>query len=315
MQLSYWVRLLLLISFSAGLVQAVIALLMRLERPVFGRALARLSARWQERVCFTLPIVPHLAAALAACVIVPLYIYTETEPFNERVGVLCVAGALLVAARYAYALARALRLAWRARSAREPKIAASVAGVPVRLSTSEHAPLAVRGILWPEIIVSRSLLLPTALSPEALEIALAHEQAHIRQFDNFKLFVLSSLLLPGFPSAAQIRWRRAAEIAADNDAAAGSRTRAILLAETLLTIARSEQERALPALVLPLLAHEEELETRIHRLLGEETRSAACDGRFNQLGTILLFFATAGLLLAFAIVPFHRFAECVLHLG
>jgi hypothetical protein len=315
MLLSYWFRLLCLISFSAGLVQAAIALLVRLQRPALDRALARPNARWRERISFALPILSHLAAAIAAGVIVPLYIYTEAEPFNERVGVLCVAGALLVAARYAYALARALRLLWRARSVREPGIASSIAGVPIRLTTSEHPLLAVRGIFSPEIVLSVRLLAPSTLLPDALEIALSHEKAHMRHFDNLKLLILSSLSLPGRASLAVLRWRLAAEIAADNDAVAGSRTRAILLAETLLTMVRPVSDRPLPALLLPLLAHEEELETRIHLLLGEEARSAPRDGRLHPLRTILLALATAGLLLMLAIVPLHQLAEYLLHLG
>jgi hypothetical protein len=315
MLLSYWFRLLCLLSFSAGLVQAAVALLVRLQRPTLDLALARLNARWQERASFALPILPHLAAAMAAGVIVPLYIHTETEPFYERVGVLCVAGALLVAARYAYALARALCLVWRARSVREQGIASSIAGVPIRLTTSALPLLAVRGIFSPEIVLSARLLAPATLLPDALEIALSHEKAHMRHFDNLKLLILSSLSLPGRASSAVRRWRLAAEVAADNDAVAGSRTRAILLAETLLTMVSPVPDRLLPALVLPLLAHEEELETRIHCLLGEEARSAPRDGRFHPLRTFLLALATAGLLLTLAIVPLHQFAEYLLHLG
>ena len=315
MLLSYWLRLLCLISFSAGLVEAAAALLMRLQAPALDRALARLNARWRERVSFALPLVSHLAAALAAGVIVLLYIHTEADLFNERVGMLCVAGALLVAVRYAYALARALRLVWSARPARELGIAASLAGTSIRLSASESPVLAVQGIFRPEIVVSRRLLVPAVLSPEALEIALAHEKAHMRHLDNLKLLILSSLSLSGCACPAVLRWRRAAEIAADNDAVAGSRSRAILLAETLLRTVRSVQDRHLPALALPLLAHEQELETRIDRLLDEQETVAPSARRFPLLRAGLVVLGIALLLLPLAATAFHQYAECVLHLG
>jgi len=313
MLLSYWLRLFCLISFSAGVVQSAVALLMRLQAPALDRALARLSARWRERFRFALPVVSHVAAALAAGIIVPLYISTEPDPFNERVGVLCVAGALLVAVRYAYALARAVRLAWSARPAREAGIAASLAGAPIRLSASEHPLLAVRGVFRPEIVVSRRLLVPAMLSPEALEVALAHERAHMRHLDNLKLLILSSLSLSWRACPAVLRWRRAAEIAADSDAVAGSRTRAILLAETLLRVVRTAPDQPLPALALPLLAHEEELETRIDCLLGEEETIAPPARRFNWLRAGLIVLGMA--LLPLAATHFHEFAEYVLHLG
>ena len=104
-------------------------------------------------------------------------------------------------------------------------------------------------------------------------------------------------------------------MAADNDAAAGSRARAILLAETLLTMVRSAPDQPLPALALPLLAHEEELETRIDRLLGEEETIAPHARRFNWLRAGLVVLGIALLLLPFAATSFHQYAECVLHLG
>jgi hypothetical protein len=315
MLLSYWLRLLCLISFSAGLVQATVALFMRLQAPALDRALPRLNARWRERISFALPVISHLAAALAAGIIVPLYICTEPDPFNERVGMLCVVGALLVAARYAYAMTRALRLMWSARPLREAGATACIAGAPVRLSASEHPLLAVRGIFSREIIVSRRLLGSATLSSGALEIALAHERAHMSHFDNLKLLILSSLSLSGGRCPAMLRWRRAAEIAADSDAVAGSRTRAILLAETLLAIAGSVPDGPLPALALPLLAHEEELETRIDRLLGQEEATAPPARSCNWIRAGLLILGIGLLLLPLAGASFHQYAECVLHLG
>jgi hypothetical protein len=223
--------------------------------------------------------------------------------------------ALLVGARYAYALTRAISLIHSSRGQRRMGVASSVVGTPIQLAGNDYPLLAVAGFLSPKILVSRRLLDSGALSSDALEIALAHERAHLRQFDNLKLLILSSLDLPLCSTSVLRRWRRAAEIAADDDAAAGSRRNAILLAETLLTTARMVPHEPQTALALGLLPHEEDLEDRIHRLLGEAAAGGVCVKPFSRIGATLLLFCLASLLLLFAFAPFHNCTEYLLHLG
>lgn len=327
MLLSYWLRLVCLLLFSLGLIQAALSLLLELLAPALDHALARLSARWFERACFALPIAPHLAAfMLAAVAIAPQYIRGETDLLSERVGIVCVVGALLAAARYAYALLRALRLMRSlmrglmrgSPACREGSGDAWAAGVPIRIVDSRYPILMVTGLFRPAITVSRRLLGHAGLSPEALDVAFAHEFAHVRHFDNLKLFMLSSLALPVLGSAGVQRWRRAAEVAADNDAVAGSRARAILLAETLL-VAAAMPPKTYAAAALGLLSHEEDLQHRIHRLLEEKSKSVAHGGVLRLLTASMVLLYGASLLRPLALVSFHGITfhgitEFVLHL-
>lgn len=316
MLLSYWLRLVCLVLFSVGLIQAALTLLLQVQAQVLNRAMARLSARWQERASFAFAVVPHLAAfVLAGAVVVPQYFRNEVNGLDEQVGILCIAGACLVAARYAYCLLRMLSLICGVLWQRRPGVTISIAGLPIRLIPSELPLLAVEGLLSPRIVASRGLLDRVPPGSIECEIALAHENAHARHFDNLKLLVLMSLSLPFGAGSAVRRWHRAAEIAADCDAVDGSRTRAILLAETLLAIARSIPDQPLPDLALPLLPHEADLETRIHCLLEEKASRVAHDKQFILPGASLLFLAAFNLVFPVVLAVSHEFAEFVLHLG
>ncbi|MGA3132892.1 MAG: hypothetical protein ABSD59_18980 [Terracidiphilus sp.] len=149
--------------------------------------------------------------ALAALVVAPQYIRNEANLLEEDVGILCVCGASLVALRYAYALMRALCLV-RGMLKRQPGIDVFIAGVPVRLVESEYPLLTIEGLLASRIVASRHLFDSTIASSDACRLALAHEAAHARHGDNFKLFLLLSLSLPLCTGVALRRWRRAAEI-------------------------------------------------------------------------------------------------------
>jgi hypothetical protein len=302
------------VLFSTGLLQIALALSLRLMAFSLRRAPSLcLNARWMERACFAKSIVPHLAAfLLVPAIVVPQYIHHETNLWKERVGIVCVIAALLIAARYAYALTRVVGFLLISRQQGETAVTGSADGVPIQIVRDSDPLLAVRGFLSPRILVSRRLF--EAVSPEALEVALAHERAHLRQLDNVKLLILWSLQLPCGSASALRRWRRAAEIAADHDAAGGSRRRAVLLAETLLASVRMGSCEPHSAVALGLLPHEEDLEDRIYRLL-DDRPAAASVNPFSAVGTTLLALGTAALLLSFAIVPFHAFAEYLLHLG
>jgi hypothetical protein len=315
MILSYDCRLACLALFGVGLMQWLFASLLRLLSPVSRPAVEKLRARWMERIGFVEAVASHLAAfALVFGILVPQYIRNEVNLSQERVGLACIAVALGVAVRYAYALARAIGLIWISRQQGKTLIVGSLYEKSFFFSPNPGSLLAVAGFLSPKIILSRSLLGSEPLSPDALEIALAHEQAHLRQFDNLKLLILSSLSLP-YGSASQLnRWRRAAEIAADEDAVAGCRPRAILLAETLLRAARATRRASQATLGLGLLPHEEDLVERIHRLLDGETASFPTKQRAT-VGATLLLVGAACILLCFAIAPFSDCAEYLLHLG
>jgi hypothetical protein len=314
MLLSYWLRLICLAFFGVGLLQVAFSILLHIQISIFGRVLKRFNARWQERTSFAAAVASHFGAfTLTATVVAPQYIRNEPNLPGEHVGILCVCGACLVVVRYAYALVRAACLL-RGVLRRQPGTATFVAGVPVRLVESERLLLAVEGLIVPRIIASPNLLDPAIIGSEARRLALAHETAHARHFDNLKLFLLLSLSLPFCSDRTVYRWRRAAEIAADSDAVGSSKPHAILLAQTLLALARTSAEQPQPALSLTLLPHEEDLETRIHHLIEEPMCTTRCR-RVTLSGMCLLFLSAANLFLPLAFVFSPEFAESVLHLG
>jgi beta-lactamase regulating signal transducer with metallopeptidase domain len=318
MLLPYWLRLFCLALFSLGTIQLTLHLLLRLITPLAARSIDCMSVRGQERLCFAIPVTPHLLALLLTLtVVIPQYLRSEANLLPERVGIICFAGALAVAIRYFYAVLRAFRLL---RNKHDPKDAPVImtAGLPVHLTAETYPQLAVTGLFSPRVILSQHLFANPAFSPELLEIALAHEKAHIRHFDNLKHLMLLSLVLPEEPAGGQWlrRWRHAAEIAADEDAVSGNSSRAIQLAETLLIAARTVSPRRAPELSLSLLRHEEDLDQRIHRLLGDnrpEPVAQPQELRAIQCAAVLATGACLGLILVAASFP--QLVEYVLHLG
>jgi hypothetical protein len=319
MLLSYWLRLFCLVLFSVGILQVVLNLLLQLAIPLVDRSINRMTARWQERIRFAIPVASHVVALLLTLLVVaPQYIRNETNPLRERVGIVCVAGALVVSLRYLYALLRAAQFLLRERQAYKLNDAPLVftVGFSVHLSEQVHPLLAVSGIFSPKIVISRYLLRNAALSQEQLEIALAHENAHVLQRDNLKYFVLTSLALSRSGSNGALRrWRRAAEVAADDDAVFGNSSRAILLAETLLIAARTVPPQRTAALSLGLLPHEEDLDKRIDRLLRDDALSVPIASCRSIMSAAALLLIGAFTLLQLFTESFHEIAEYVLHLG
>jgi Zn-dependent protease with chaperone function len=321
MLLSYSLRLTCLALFSVGVIQITLQLLLRFVMPFAERWIPRMTARGQERIWLAVPIAPHaLAVLLTFIFVVPQYVREETNLLPERVGMVCFAGALLVAVRYLYAMARGawLLLETRRKFGFDDALVIRADDLRVYLSSAMYPQLAVTGIFSPRVVLSEHLFENAAFSPELLEIALAHEKAHVRHYDNLKHLVLVSLVLSRRSAEERWveRWRSAAEIAADEDAVSGSSLRAILLAETLLIAARAVPSKEVATLSLSLLRHEEDLNKRVGRLLRNEPVSAVTLpdwGRGLRATVFLLASACVGLLLVAA--SFHRLVEYVLHLG
>jgi hypothetical protein len=321
MLLSYWLRLACLALFSMGAIQFTLHLLLRFVIPFAQRWIDRMSPRSQERLYLAGPIAPHiLALLLTLTLVIPQYMRNETNLLPERVGIVCFAGALAVAARYLYVLLRAGWFLPKMRSTASPQNAPVItaAGLPVYLSLETHPLLAVTGLFSARIVLSQHLLANPSFSPELLEIALAHEKAHIRHFDNLKHLVLLSLALP-HQAAKQPwlqKWRHAAEIAADEDAVAGSSSRAIQLAETLLIAAQTASPQKAPQLSLSLLRHEEDLDHRISRLLRDDSSIPASHlEKPRTIHAVALLAAGACIGLVLFAASFHQLVEYLLHLG
>jgi Zn-dependent protease with chaperone function len=321
MLLSYWLRLICLALFSLGMVQVTIHLLLWIVMPLAETSIDRMTARSQERIYFAIPVASHVVALLLTLLIVmPQYLRDETNLLRERVGIVCVAVALVVAVRYLYCILRAAQLLLQMRRdhKRDDAPVVLAGGALVHISADMHPLLAVTGLFSPRIVLSQQLLADPAFSPQLLEMALAHESAHVLHHDNLKHFVLASLALSRRAMEGPLRrWRYAAENAADDDAVYDSSSRAILLAETLLVAARAVQPQRASALYLDLLPHEEELDKRIGRLLRDESRLAPTiipSWQYIIGAGAFLLASTCALLHLFS-ASFHEVAEYVLHLG
>jgi BlaR1 peptidase M56 len=320
MLLSYWLRLLCLVLFTLGTVQTILSLVMQLVTAFARRSIDRTVARTQERIYFAASISSHVLALLFSLLVVaPQYIQGETNTLEEHVGNICIAGAVLVAARYGYGILRAIRSLIQMRWVHgQDETVVQVGDLKVHICLSQYPLLAVAGLFWPRIILSQCLLENTAFSRPLLEIALAHETAHVRQRDNLKHFILASLAFKNSEKEGSLhRWRRAAERAADDDAVSRNSSRAILLAEALLVAARTSQPQHTQGFSLNLLPHEDELDHRIGRLLGDESVLPPPKMPNWRPVTYMATFFTASvcaLLYIFA-ASLHRVAEYVLHLG
>jgi beta-lactamase regulating signal transducer with metallopeptidase domain len=98
-----------------------------------------------------------------------------------------------------------------------------------------------------------------------------HERSHAAQRDNWKLLSLHflprlDLRLPGRKTWMQL-WQSTAEWAADDDAVGGNSTRALMLAETLVALARTHSSAGRQIACTYLVCEDTELALRVERLL------------------------------------------------
>ncbi len=326
MMVSYWLRLACIALFSVGVIQFVLELGLWLASPAMARFFERSRPRIQERAFLLAQFATHgLAALLVFLVFVPLYVRNEMNGFEERVGWIFLLATGAVVYRYATGAFRAVGIWFRTRRWQrkfEAPLERLSNKVPVVCVTDERPVLAVTGLFSPSIVISRSLLAESALQPAALEVALAHENAHARNRDNLKLLLLwclphLSLDTSARPSVLR-RWQSFSEFAADDEAVGGSRARSVLLAEALVAVARNASRMPPRILATTLLAHEEDLESRVSRLLGpmpSVVSHGGPAGRTMKVGGALFLLAGAGALFGLVVSSWQALAEYLLHLG
>jgi Zn-dependent protease with chaperone function len=323
MILEYSIRLVCICLASFFLIHLAAALLaVRLSPWVIGIS-ARMRPQQAARLLLSLRLAP---ACLALCVVValcvPSYLRYEQNGAAERVGVFCLVACVLglslgviSVGRGVYAVAHSFLLTRRC-----PSVAAATAWSRVSIATEDVSGmplLALIGVVRPRLILSRRVV--EVLSPEQLEVALSHEQAHEVSRDNLKrlLVVLAPGVLPfvnGF-SGLEHEWERAIELAADDHATAGEVGRSVALAEALIRVARLSNSEAGVSLASSLCARNQDLASRVHRLLGLEaatapwTRATAFPWKFSLvlLGLSLL------LLRPDVLYPVHGLLESLLH--
>ncbi|HVG35263.1 MAG TPA: M56 family metallopeptidase [Pyrinomonadaceae bacterium] len=213
--------------------------------------LSRRTRRWtanaRARTLFWLCILPPACALLfVAALMIPAYFAHEPYPAPDQIGLPLIALALFSASGVALALYRAasswvttwrLTTFWLRQAER-----VSVKGITIpayRLSNSTPV-LAVVGTLRPRLFIAAQVM--DSLSAEEMEVALAHERAHLLARDTLKraLMHVCRDLLPfiGAGRVLERAWALEAERAADEYAAHSGTSGALDLAAALIKIAR-----------------------------------------------------------------------------
>jgi Zn-dependent protease with chaperone function len=292
MILPYSLRLVCLCLASFFLLHAVLGSATWLAVPAAIRLAERMRARRAARFLFLLRVLSALLAAIVVLGLgVPSYMWLEPRAVDESVGLACCAAALLGAAIWCISIARVLhagirssRFAWQCK-----RIGREVSREGARVATSvldvDMPVIALAGVFHPRVLVSRSVL--SALSPEQLDAALRHENAHRVSRDNLKRFVM--LLARGiFPltrslAALDRAWARFSEWAADDEATRGDTQLSILLAAALVRVARLGAVPQPSFSLTPLIAGDRDLAIRVDRLLHRESLAPAPPWRGSAL--------------------------------
>ena len=273
MAVRYYVLLALvtLASFSAGALvsSAAVAIAWRL----LARPIEYLSASRRARWLLSLRLLPTAGAAAASIVFGATFLAFEPYDTREAIGnVLALFSglAILFAALATWKTVRLLTTdsaLWRlVRHCRQWTV--RDAG-PVTILDTTYPVAAVAGVLRPRLLLSARVL--RECTQDEIDTIVAHERAHMRRRDNLARAVLGALpdrwLSPRVNREIERAWTRAAEEAADGEAAGRAGAPRAALAATLIHVARMADEA--PPAWMPQLAFYQgtDLEHRVRTLL------------------------------------------------
>lgn len=153
---------------------------------------------------------------------------------------------------------------WRSKTNAERDAKAST------LSAAQGAPaMMLVGIWHPRVMVSD--MATAALSENELRVAVRHELAHRRSWDNLKKLLMNAAPFPGM-AGIERAWREAAELEAD-DSAVETRQDALDLATALIKLSRSASRWTEPEIASTLVCGSSAVTLRVHRLLDWRARS------------------------------------------
>lgn len=258
---------------------------LRSGRPLSGAAL------------LALRLLPTCAASLfVAVVFLPAHMRFEPAESDERFGVvlggLCAAGVYLLA-RSAGRLSRVWSAARRAREWTSVPVPSAVGDA---YEVHGYPGVSLAGIVRTRILIGSRAR--QALTPDELDLAVAHEHAHRLSLDNLKRCAM--FCAPDFFGwtgvAAQLeeQWRAQAEREADARAVAGDERRAVHLASALVKVARlgATSDRVLASPVWSTFDEPPLLETRIRSLVSDSV-SAPAAPRLRRGAAIALAAGTA----------------------
>jgi Peptidase family M48 len=291
--------------------------------------LRRRSRRWRATaragVLFRLCVLPPACALVfVAALMVPAYVAREPYPEPEAVGLPLLAFALCSASVIALALYRSVAswlatrrlIAFWLRRA-EP---VSIKGVAVPAYRLRHSTpvLAVVGTLRPRLFIAAQVM--DSLSPEELEMALAHERGHLLARDTLKRAVMQVCrdLLPFIGAGSRLgrAWAEEAERMADEYAARSSAAGALDLAAALIKIARmmpAGVRNAVPAGAFLLEGDDDGLAGRVRRLTEMAAHRGTSAGRGFLFSKVIVPLGLVGLGLALAAASADRQILATVH--
>jgi hypothetical protein len=221
---------------------------------------------------FGLRILPFAASALVAVFFTfPSFWLMERKSLDEDAMTFVLAACALGLAGWGMARAcKAAQLTSRAIAHWSAKPDNPRQTDRAMLSAAAGAPaLMLVGLRRPRIMVSD--MATAVLSESELQVAVRHELAHKRAWDNLKKVLINATPFPGMHRLERA-WREAAELAAD-DAAIGSRQDALDLAAALIKLSRSASRWSEPQIASALVCGSSAVDMRVRRLLQWRTRS------------------------------------------
>jgi hypothetical protein len=324
MVLSYSLRVTCLIGVTLALLQVTTEMLLWASAPVVLRVVQSLPLRQRERTLYVVQLLPVIVAILlTGLFFLPQYVFNETNPAPEHVGRLCIVLAASLYVWWSARIVRGIRMVGRtilfSRVCRLGDASGPLAfGAPIVTVSDQTPRLALVGLLRPFILISQSLIDEGGLDPLALQVVLDHERSHARQRDNWKLLSLYclprlNLRLPGRKTWMQF-WQSTAEWAADDDAVGDSGARALMLAETLVALARTSSTVSRQIACTHLVCEDTELALRVERLLHRTPDRSLT--QLSKMGLALGFVALCAIAVSAAFSSVVRYMpEHLLHLG
>lgn len=256
-------------------------------------------------VLFGLRLLPLAVSTLFAVFFTfPSFWLMETPSLDEDLPTFLLAGVALVL------LTVGIFRVWRATRLTRKKVLQWLdkATESTTLSSASGAPAVMLvGVCRPRIMVSD--MATAVLSENELRLAVRHELAHKRSWDNLKKALINATPFPGM-SGIERAWREAAELAAD-DTAVESRQDALDLATALIKLCRSAKRWTEPEMASALVCGSSAVSTRVHRLL--EWRTAKRISKSWPWATLAALAVTATILSNYgaALAMTHRLTELI----
>jgi hypothetical protein len=325
MVLSYSLRVTCLIGVTLAILQVTMEIFLWIGTPAILRVVQSLALRQRERMLYLVQLLPVIVAILlTGLFFLPQYVSNETNLAPEHVGRLCIVLAASLYVWWGARIVRGIRMVGRtilfSRACRLVGQDSESLAPGTRLVTvSDQTPrVALVGLLRPFILVSKSLLDDGGLDPLALQVVLDHERSHATQRDNWKLLSLYCLprldmRLPGGKTWMQL-WQSTAEWAADDDAVGDSSARALMLAETLVALARTQSAVGQQIACTYLVCEDTELAQRVERLVNRTPEVSLT--QLHKTGLLLGFVALCVVAGSAAFSSVVRYLpEHLLHLG